>query len=363
MKKTCKVSVVIPVYNIPRNALECCVNSVLSQDYSNIEIFLVDDGSSDDCSAICDELSKKDERLVVIHKNNEGVSSARNNGLLFATGKYILFVDADDGLHQQAISIMVALAETNNADITVCDYKRFYTDWLPNDSSQVNDNVNCLLFECPSELISLRKKCLIEDGSLGARFNGAPWAKLYSLNLLKDNNLLFDVSLIRSQDNYFNFQAFCYSKINCYVPIPLYYYRYMPQSSVNRFRQNLYDISDKYIQKITAVINLNKDKNEYLETLNRVRFEKTSELCMTNIAHPNNEAKISDKCELLKKVRYTWLLNINENDIKKCELSFKTKCLIFSIIRERYKLACYISRLLFFAKVIYNKIRILRYKW
>ena len=95
MIDNCKISIVIPVYNVEKYLQEC-VDSVVKQSYKNIEIILVDDGSKDNSPKLCDELAKTDDRIKVIHKENGGVSSARNVGLANAEGEYIAFVDADD---------------------------------------------------------------------------------------------------------------------------------------------------------------------------------------------------------------------------------------------------------------------------
>ena len=89
------ISVVVPIFNV-QDYLRECIDSILGQTYKNIEIILVDDGSNDDCPQICDEYKLKDERISVIHKENGGLSDARNKGLEFSTGEYICFIDSDD---------------------------------------------------------------------------------------------------------------------------------------------------------------------------------------------------------------------------------------------------------------------------
>ncbi len=352
-----KVSIVIPVYNIPSNVLKCCVKSVSNQDYRNIEIFLVDDGSPGNCGAICDDLAKEDTRITVIHKENGGVSSARNEGIRHATGEYVVFVDADDGIHHQMISILLEDALKYRADIVVCNYQRFFSDELP-ESVEYDKGHSCLYFAEEKELISLQKKCIIEDGTMGARFNGAPWAKLYSLHLLKENNLLLDTDLVRSQDNYFNFLVFGCAKRVCYTAASLYFYRYLPSSSVNKYRSNLYDISNKYLTKIKDAIRLSNNYEEYKITYDYLLFEKTNELCVTCVAHPDNTNGTKDKCMLIKKVRETWLKGIDMETFKNLDFSLRSKFLYYTIIHEDYKLAYYISRFLYDAKMLYNKYRI-----
>ena len=120
-----KISVIVPVYKVEKY-LERCVDSIINQTYKNLEIILVDDGSPDNCGAMCDEFAKKDERIKVIHKENGGLSSARNAGLDIATGDYIAFVDSDDRITSDAYENLVsALGERVDA-IANFMYEREY---------------------------------------------------------------------------------------------------------------------------------------------------------------------------------------------------------------------------------------------
>lgn len=118
------VSVVVPVYNV-QNYISKCIDSIINQTYKNLEIIIVDDGSPDKCGQICDEYAAKDSRITVIHKENGGLSDARNCGMAAATGEYITFVDSDDCLHLHFIEILMKIAKNKNADIIVGDFVTF----------------------------------------------------------------------------------------------------------------------------------------------------------------------------------------------------------------------------------------------
>lgn len=115
------ITIVVPVYKVERY-LEKCVESVLKQTYSNLEIILVDDGSPDNCGKICDSYAALDNRVVVIHKENGGLSDARNVAIDIAKGQYIAFVDSDDYVHEQYISYLYELLLDNCADISICEF-------------------------------------------------------------------------------------------------------------------------------------------------------------------------------------------------------------------------------------------------
>ena len=116
------VSVIVPIYNA-EPYLEKCVDSILAQTYGDLEVILVDDGSPDNCGAICDRYAACDARVCVIHQENGGVSSARNAGLDAATGEYVMFTDADDRIEPDIVSVLAEALEANNADIATCNLR------------------------------------------------------------------------------------------------------------------------------------------------------------------------------------------------------------------------------------------------
>ena len=117
------ISVIIPSYNVEKY-LDCCIESVVSQTYKNIEIILIDDGSVDNTALMCDAWSEKDSRIRVIHQNNQGLSAARNNGIKVATGKYICFVDSDDYIEADLFESCITSIKNNNSDIVVFGMNR-----------------------------------------------------------------------------------------------------------------------------------------------------------------------------------------------------------------------------------------------
>ena len=114
--KNKKVSVIVPVYKVEAYLLRC-TDSILNQSYKNLEIILVDDGSPDNCGQLCETIATSDPRVVVIHKENGGLSSARNKALDIMTGDYLTFVDSDDAIHANMIELMVEEIENHNSDI------------------------------------------------------------------------------------------------------------------------------------------------------------------------------------------------------------------------------------------------------
>ena len=150
-----KVSVIIPVYNV-QDYLERCVDSIIKQTYKNIEIILIDDGSHDNSGKICDDYKKKYNNIIVIHKENEGQSIAREYGIKIAKGEYISFVDSDDFLNEKYYEKMIRLLEKSDCDIAVCDYIKFSTNKLNYNNANLIDVVKFKLDKftlSPSRLV------------------------------------------------------------------------------------------------------------------------------------------------------------------------------------------------------------------
>lgn len=117
-----KISVIVPCYKV-ETFLPTCIESLMHQTYSNLEIILVDDGSPDRCGEICEQYAKKDKRIRVIHKENGGLSSARNAGIEIATGTYLGFVDSDDYVHEKMYEILYQNLIATKADLSICNYQ------------------------------------------------------------------------------------------------------------------------------------------------------------------------------------------------------------------------------------------------
>lgn len=121
------ISIIVPVYNV-ENYVEKCINSIINQTYKNLEIIIVDDGSKDNSGKICDELEKKDDRIKVIHKENGGLSDARNRGIKIAKGSYIGFVDSDDYIKEDMFETLYNLNKKYNSDISIVSFYEIYNN-------------------------------------------------------------------------------------------------------------------------------------------------------------------------------------------------------------------------------------------
>lgn len=160
------ISVIVPIYNVEKY-MKKCVDSIINQTYKNLEIILVDDGSPDNCPQICDEYAKQDSRIKVIHKENGGLSDARNAGMKIATGEYVSFIDSDDYISDDFVETLYTTMKTENSDIVECDIVKFEDGTTP-----VIEKDNCEINSFSTEKgLSL----LIAEN----KFHQHVWNKLY----------------------------------------------------------------------------------------------------------------------------------------------------------------------------------------
>lgn len=142
------VSIIVPCYKVEQY-LPNCIESILSQSYTNWELILVDDGSPDNCGNICDDYAVKDNRIKVVHKQNGGLSSARNAGMKVMNGEYVTFLDSDDFLHKDALHILVNQANKYDAQIVQCDFVRgsetVFPNWNNQEKLMYTTTILCLL--------------------------------------------------------------------------------------------------------------------------------------------------------------------------------------------------------------------------
>lgn len=201
-----KVSVIVPVYNAA-NTIKRCVNSILSQTYTNLELLLIDDGSEDTSGCICDEYAQKDARVCVFHKENGGVSSARNLGLDKATGKWVVFVDADDYIIESYLFELCASFVDVGLVITGVKYMISGSVDLP-----------------PSVTIEIRKSQAFVDELLCHTYFSTPWAKRFHNSIIQSNGLRYNTTLYLGEDTDFVLRYLQFVEDICCLSKPLYIY-------------------------------------------------------------------------------------------------------------------------------------------
>lgn len=209
------ISVIIPVFKV-EEYLDQCVESVIGQTYQNLEIILVDDGSPDNCPAMCDAYAEKDTRIRVIHKANGGLSDARNAGIQIATGEYIGFVDSDDWVDPDMYKTLADAIIDNEADIAEIGLKYCY----PNKTEFIQSSVKKVLSKTETSEAFLDRSLMILGCVVG---------KLYRADIVKA--VLFPVGKLH-EDGYFTYRALYEAKRYVLLNVCKYNYRQERQGSI-----------------------------------------------------------------------------------------------------------------------------------
>lgn len=218
------VSVIVPIYKV-EEYLDRCVNSIVNQTYKNLEIILVDDGSPDRCPQMCDEWKKKDSRIKVIHKLNEGAGLARNKGLENCTGKYICFFDSDDYLNPDTVEKCVKTAGKYSSDIVL--FGAAEVDLNGNVLNNTDFDLGNTYFENEAVTENLLSELISHDFRKGREhnFHFSLWTGFFSSKLIKKNNLTFlSEREIFSEDSYFLLELYSKAKSVAVIPDVLYYH-------------------------------------------------------------------------------------------------------------------------------------------
>ena len=233
----------IPVYNVEQY-LERCVRSVRNQSFVELEIILVDDGSLDRSSAICDGLAAEDKRIQVIHKENGGLASARNAGMRAAAGMYLFFLDSDDWIEPFTIEELVLTIEREQTDFV--RFRPMYAGWPGKDDGSLCDfGTEKGLCQGLYDRNRIKKDIfprLLATPQLTMGPVVAAWRSLYSLDFLKSNHLWFDENIRYSEDSVFSALVVSQTSSFYYLDGPRYYhYFYNPASITRSFRRDRWD--------------------------------------------------------------------------------------------------------------------------
>ncbi len=232
------ITTIIPVYNVEKY-LDDCVESVVRQSYTNLQIILVNDGSTDDSGTLCDQWQKRDKRIVVFHQKNQGVSAARNLGMQHAEGDYITFLDSDDLYHWDFIRIMYHTMKKYEVDVVQCDIGRFKDGISPNLQKEVE--------KIKIELVSGREinKRIYTSGNI---IYTIVYNKMYRHKVLEDK--MFPVGKIH-EDTYTLFRWLYPLEKVALVSAPLQFYRSRPNSIMTSAvsERNL-DMLDAYEERL-----------------------------------------------------------------------------------------------------------------
>lgn len=207
-----EVSIIVPVYNAEK-AIGRCIESIISQEYTDFELILCDDGSTDSSGKICDEYQKKDERIQVLHKENTGVSDTRNQGISMARGTYIQFLDADDWITVDATKLLVRTMKEWDCDLVISDFYR-----VVGERTSHKGDIDA---EGPLTQEEFAKYMMENPADF---YYGVLWNKLFKREIIEKYQLAMDENVSWCEDFLFNLEYLLHAKTIAALQVPIYYY-------------------------------------------------------------------------------------------------------------------------------------------
>ena len=309
------VSIIVPMYNSEKYIVRC-IDSLLEQSYENIEIIVVDDGSSDNGVDIIKKYS--DNRINIYQKKNEGVSATRNFGIEKSNGDFLLFVDSDDYVSKDIVEIMVDKIKNINS-MVFCNNDEIWSNRVEKRILFTRDNV---------QLDKANVLRVIASGKAGL-----VCSKLVSNRVIKENNIMFDKNLKVGEDQLFFLKVAQYTKEFKYVNKSLYFYdRTNENSATIKYQNRLYNNFSYLQEEIIKIFNNNKlNSNEDIELLNNKQITIVW-TCINN--EVNGIRKLGIKNTINNIVN---ILNSSKNNIKKIDNKNKIGNLIYKSVNSKYK--------------------------
>ena len=289
-----RLSVIMPVYNAA-NFVERGMGCLFNQTFQDFEIIAVNDGSTDQSGEILDSLAQKDARLRVIHKLNEGVGKARNDGMRYAQGEYIYFVDIDDLLDSNFLEdALQLLSQHNTPDLLMFGFN--VVDDRGVEVVQIADKY----IGCKEELSS----CYTQDFLKVCYGSGFLWNKLYKRSIIEENNIVFGTYRVQ-EDELFNIEYMKYVETACLCNKPYYtYYLNNSGNSRGRYHSNMLDILESvHLSFLDLKGCLGVNDSEFSSHLNRRTFGAFMGWCRQYAFHPDNAMDYAEKKKQLEMLR------------------------------------------------------------
>ncbi|WP_342542136.1 glycosyltransferase [Paenisporosarcina sp. FSL H8-0542] len=320
------ISIVVPVYNSEKYLFDC-IESILNQSYSNIELILVNDGSNDCSLEICQMFVESDNRVKLLSKKNSGVSDTRNLGIKESKGEYITFVDSDDMLKNQAIEIMYEEIKMNQTDLVVCNFEYDYSGIRVKKIARITEGIY--------SVNSLSDK-LIDDGTMSGILFGSVWSCLYKTSIIRDFNIRFVSGVKYNEDGIFNLAYLQKCKIVKVKNEHIYIYRNNEQSVTKMI--NL--MENKFTSANEAIQNLYTNKPN-LENQVYKRNVSIAFWRILEVGNSKNNGELKHKIHLISEILTNddfknGIRYINPKDLN------KYKYVYFYLMKYQQKLSLYL---------------------
>lgn len=281
------ISVIVPVYKAEA-FLRKCTDSILQQTYPNLELLLIEDGSPDESGALCDAIAQEDDRVRVFHKENGGVSSARNLGLEKAQGDYIAFVDSDDWLEPNALEELLRVLEAHSADVSGCAHRNVAEDG----SSTVEAPALPAGVYGPEKITSGIVNRLLGDRLAQPVLNGFIWRFLYTRSIIVENHITFEGAYL--EDELFLLEYFCNARRLAIVDAPLYNYYWNAASATHKYMKDYMEVFRRFMERKEDLVrryDLHRHSPRWRENTNWAGLL----IAVSNEYAPGNPASFKEK--------------------------------------------------------------------
>ncbi len=326
------VSICVPIYNTGKY-LNRCIDSLIAQTYSNLEIVLVDDGSTDNCSLICDDYAKQDSRVVVVHQNNKGEAGARNTGLHTATGEYVMFIDSDDEYRPNAVQLLIDGIKNEDVDLAMGGYieKRGQIEHFATGHQRRYT---------ASEIAHayLTSDCLYAMPYIASTIN----AKLFRRQIIIDNSISYDERFVIGNDAVFMCEYLKYTRSIYDVFAPIYvYYKFQPEERIQGMAWYYPDgfflfayVADRMIKiaKLEEIEYKQLIIKQYKDFLYALVYATANKERFNNGILPY----LVSFCRDIDLLQIGAKLDLTEDSIKKEDGALPIKLISFLIINKRY---------------------------
>lgn len=348
-----QVSIIIPVYNVEKY-VRFCVDSILKQTLKNIEIILVDDGSTDLSGQICDEYAKLDSRVKVIHQTNRGLGLTRNSGIKVATGEYIGFVDSDDAVSAEMFQILYENAKKCYADISYCSYKKFYLeDELKNQKSAKPNILKIYNGNKEIKQYMLDRIGMEPSSKLDNLYGASVWCGIFLRKMLSsaDASFVSERQFI-AEDMIFDIEVIpnCNTIVHCGTQ--LYYYRYNPNSLTTVYKEDRFEKNVALFHEMYKRLLLKFSDKELFNSMSRylLTTARIAIIQEVNFIKKNGWKKV--KCNILKICSNKNIISIlNEYEYSKMPYKYALTCYLMKNKKVDELIILYFC----FLKIKYNR--------
>lgn len=327
-----RVSIIVPVYKPDLNLLKKCLDSLIEQSYNHLEILLIDDNNNyDETGFYLEDYAKDFKNIKVLHKKNGGVSSARNLGLNYVTGDYVVFVDADDFLESDAIEKLLNAAKVNEADFVMAscyvhvNKNKYINHFYPKEMINTVDIEDLLL-----QTLSKGYSSYIPD-YVGV---GVPWAKLFKTDIIKTNNISFNEKMTKYEDLDFLFKYMHYIDKLINLRSPIYNYLVLGSSLSHGFNKNIFELTKASLNELEKTVH-KYYSDVMIESTRIKKINEINSVFKQYILNSNNKMKISEKLHYL-----SIILNDSyflQNSLLREDMMTKKEKIIYFLIRKKMK--------------------------